>query len=194
MRPDYVLSPEELTELFDGLDSGLGNWPLPAVLDTACVRTGLHYQLRNGSPPASVTTARDGMVRLFMEYDTLTETLAHLPKFAASFGSSRRAPASSDSRAAGATAFEPCPATASDRAVRCPTDAQRCRTVGDAPAAVTSVRRPRSEYAATWRSKPCGSARDPRGLRRLAATHPSERLPSTSRQHRQAYGACRIDS
>jgi len=82
MRFEHVLSPEELTELLDGLDYGLDRRPLPAVLDTACVRTGLHYQLRNGSPPASVTTARDGEVRLFMEYDTLAETGKKLPKFA----------------------------------------------------------------------------------------------------------------
>src|SRR5215472_14645294 len=82
MRFEHVLSPEELTELLDSLDSGLDSRPLPAVLDTACVRTGLHYQLRNGSPPASLTTAQDGKVRLFMEYDTLTETGKKLPKFA----------------------------------------------------------------------------------------------------------------
>jgi hypothetical protein len=86
MRFEHVLSPEELTELLDSLDSGLNRRPLPAVLDTACVRTGLHYQLRNGSPPASVTMARDGEVRLFMEYDTLTETGKKLPKFARDLG------------------------------------------------------------------------------------------------------------
>jgi hypothetical protein len=80
--PERLLSPEELAAL---LDDRAGR-PLPAVLDTACVRTGLHYQLSNGTPPASVTTARDGKIRLFMEFDTLTETLARLPKFAAQFG------------------------------------------------------------------------------------------------------------
>lgn len=64
----------------------MGDRPLPAVLDTACVRTGLHYQLRNGTPPASVTTARDGKIRLFMELETLAETLSHLPRFAEQFG------------------------------------------------------------------------------------------------------------
>ena len=64
----------------------LGRRPLPAVLDTACVRTGLHFQLKNGCPPASVTTARDGSVRLFMEYDTLVETIGRLPRFAKQFG------------------------------------------------------------------------------------------------------------
>ena len=47
------------------------------------MRTGLHYQLRNGRPPRSVRLARDGAVRLFMEYDTLAETSARTPRFAA---------------------------------------------------------------------------------------------------------------
>jgi len=38
------------------------------------MRTGLHYQLRNGIPPRSVRTAQRGPLRLFMEYDTLAET------------------------------------------------------------------------------------------------------------------------
>ena len=79
--PERELGPEELAGLLD-----LGGRPPPAVLDTACVRTGLHYQLRNGTPPASVTTARDGMIRLFMEFETLSETLSRLPRFAAQFG------------------------------------------------------------------------------------------------------------
>jgi hypothetical protein len=82
MSYENVLSPEELAVLLGSLDPRLDSRPLPAVLDTACVRTGLHYQLRNGCPPKSVTTARDGEVRLFMEYDTLTETGEKLPKFA----------------------------------------------------------------------------------------------------------------
>ena len=85
------MSPEELADLlarscsFDG-SSELGRRPLLAVLDTSCVRTGLHYQLQNGSPPASVTTAQDGSVRLLMEYDTLVETRRKLPKFAKGLG------------------------------------------------------------------------------------------------------------
>lgn len=63
--------------------ASLSRGPLPAVLDTDFVRTGLHYQLRNGRPPRSVRLARDGSVRLFMEYDTLAETSARLPRFAA---------------------------------------------------------------------------------------------------------------
>ncbi len=86
MTFEHVLSTEELMGLLDRLDPRLHRRPLSAVLDTACVRTGLHYQLRNGSPPASVTTARDGEVRLFMEYDTLAETGRKLPKFARDLG------------------------------------------------------------------------------------------------------------
>ncbi len=86
-----TMSPEELAEVlansysFDSYVE-LGRRPLLAVLDTSCVRTGLHYQLQNGSPPASVTTAQDGSVRLFMEYDTLVETQRKLPKFAKDLG------------------------------------------------------------------------------------------------------------
>ena len=63
----------------------LARRPLVAVLDTSCVRTGLEYQLKRGRPPASLTTVRDGMIRLFMERDTLEETCAKLPEFAARF-------------------------------------------------------------------------------------------------------------
>ena len=62
--------------------ASLSRGPLPAVLDTDFVRTGLHYQLRNGRPPRSVRLAQSGAVRLFMEYDTLAETSARLPRFA----------------------------------------------------------------------------------------------------------------
>jgi hypothetical protein len=84
MTATPTLSPEELAKLLADAEEyfDLDRRPLPAVLDTACVRTGLHFQLSNGFPPKSVTTAQDGVVRLFMEYDTLTETSAHLPKFA----------------------------------------------------------------------------------------------------------------
>lgn len=56
--------------------------PIPAVLDTSCVRTGLHNQLATGRLPASVEAARSGQTRLFMEKDTLDETWAKLPRFA----------------------------------------------------------------------------------------------------------------
>jgi hypothetical protein len=52
------------------------------VLDTDFIRTGLHYQLSNGIPPRSVRTAKTGELRLFMEYDTLTETGERLARFA----------------------------------------------------------------------------------------------------------------
>ena len=51
----YGLPPEDLTTLLDqmrasrAMDPGLYRGPVPAVLDTDCVRTGLHYQLKNGS-------------------------------------------------------------------------------------------------------------------------------------------------
>ena len=48
--------------------------PLPAVLDTGFIRTGLEDQLKKGKVPASVWSAKDGSLRLFMEYDTLIET------------------------------------------------------------------------------------------------------------------------
>lgn len=60
--------------------------PLPAVLDTDFIRTGLHAQLAKGVPPRSVRCAQDGALRLFMEYDTLVETDEKLPKFADQLG------------------------------------------------------------------------------------------------------------
>jgi hypothetical protein len=60
--------------------------PLPAVLDTDFIRTGLHAQLSQGVPPRSVQSAQDGALRLFMEYDTLLETDEKLPRFADQFG------------------------------------------------------------------------------------------------------------
>jgi hypothetical protein len=62
-----TLSQEELVALraeADATFSGLGDGALPEVLDAGRVRTGLHYQLSNGSPPASVTIAQDGLLRL----------------------------------------------------------------------------------------------------------------------------------
>jgi hypothetical protein len=85
-----VLSEEELAALLaDAADPDwpiLGRRPLPAVLDTDFVQTGLHYQLSKGTPPRSVTTAQQGLLRLLMEYDTLAETGGKLPKFAAQLG------------------------------------------------------------------------------------------------------------
>jgi len=87
---EHVLSEEDLAALL--ADAAGGSWldlscrPMPGVLDTDFVRTGLHYQLSNGIPPRSVRTARDGALRLFMEYDTLTETGEKLSKFADQLG------------------------------------------------------------------------------------------------------------
>lgn len=60
--------------------------PLPGVLDTSCLRTGLARQLKDGAPPPSLGAARDGTVRLFMEQDTLDETCQRLPRFAQQLG------------------------------------------------------------------------------------------------------------
>ncbi len=60
--------------------------PLPGVLDTSCVRTGLARQLETGVPPASLGATRNGTVRLFMERDTLDETCRRLPRFAQQLG------------------------------------------------------------------------------------------------------------
>lgn len=90
MTPARPLSPRDLAALLvdsaDGSYFELDHRPLPTVLDTACVRTGLHFQMKNGVPPRSVTTARDGSLRLFMEYDTLVETSERLPRFAKQLG------------------------------------------------------------------------------------------------------------
>jgi len=85
-----VLSPKQVDALFtdaaelSALDPRGG--PLPAVLDTDFIRTGLHDQLKQGKLPMSVWSAAEGSLRLFMEYDTLVETEAKLPKFARQFG------------------------------------------------------------------------------------------------------------
>lgn len=57
-----VLSEDELAALF--ADSAYVEWlsrrhkPLPAVLDTDFVRTGLHYQMTNGLSCASISVLR----------------------------------------------------------------------------------------------------------------------------------------
>jgi hypothetical protein len=70
----------------------LSSGPLPAVLDTDFIRTGLHDQLSKGTPPKSVRSVQDGSLRLFMEYDTLAETGRKLPKFADQLGVSAEEP------------------------------------------------------------------------------------------------------
>ena len=56
--------------------------PIPTVLDTSCVRTGLQDQLKKRRLPASLYAAQVGRTRLFMEHDAVTETWNRLPRFA----------------------------------------------------------------------------------------------------------------
>jgi len=62
--------------------SELREGPVPVVLDTSCVRTGLPYQLVNDGLPTSIEAVRSGRIRVFMEFDTLRETWKRLPRFA----------------------------------------------------------------------------------------------------------------
>jgi hypothetical protein len=64
------------------LTTELSEGPIPTVLDTSCVRTGLHHQLRKGQLPASLYAAEQGRIRLFMEHETLIEAWERLPRFA----------------------------------------------------------------------------------------------------------------
>jgi hypothetical protein len=59
---------------------------VPVVLDTSCVRTGLHSQLAQGRVPATLHLAESDKARLFMEKDTLVETWERLPRFADQMG------------------------------------------------------------------------------------------------------------
>lgn len=92
---DFESSPSETNEHPDVLSrlgadlprrretlSDLREGPIPTVIDTSCVRTGLQDQLKKGRLPASIQAAEDGHTRLFMEYDTLIETWDRLPRFA----------------------------------------------------------------------------------------------------------------
>jgi hypothetical protein len=85
-----VLTPEVMDALFaEAADLSTFDprgGPLPAVLDTDFIRTGLQDQLKKGTPPRSVRSAQDGSLRLFMEYDTLVEAEEKLPKFAGQLG------------------------------------------------------------------------------------------------------------
>jgi hypothetical protein len=60
--------------------------PIPAVLDTSYVRTGLQVQLLRGKPPATLHAADTGLIRLFIERVTLNETWNRLPRFAEQLG------------------------------------------------------------------------------------------------------------
>ena len=75
------------------LQPGGADWP--ARHGRSAAARGARHRLRadraalpaaQRAPPASVTTARDGKIRLFMEFEALTETLSHLPRFAEQFG------------------------------------------------------------------------------------------------------------
>ena len=60
----------------------LGEGPIPAILDTSYVRTGMQYQLRNGRPPRTIIAAQEGRTRIFMEQVTLNEAWQRLERFA----------------------------------------------------------------------------------------------------------------
>lgn len=62
--------------------SELQRLPQLAVLDTSYVRTGLDGQVRNGRSPAMIWAAQKGTINLFMERETLKETVRKLPEFA----------------------------------------------------------------------------------------------------------------
>ncbi len=64
------------------LRTELREGPIPTVLDTSCVRTGLQDQLKKRRLPASLYAAQVGRTRLFMEHDTVIETWNRLPRFA----------------------------------------------------------------------------------------------------------------
>ena len=61
----------------------VGQGPIPCVLDTSYVRTGLEAQLRTGQPPRSIRAAQEGRTRIFMEKATLDEAWERLTRFAA---------------------------------------------------------------------------------------------------------------
>jgi hypothetical protein len=83
---------DEYLEVLSRLDAGsprrweilseLRQGPIPTVIDTSCVRTGLQDQLKKGRLPASIHAAEEGHTRLFMEHDTMIETWERLPRFA----------------------------------------------------------------------------------------------------------------
>lgn len=72
--PEYLRRSALLAEV--------GHGPIPSVLDTSYVRTGLEAQLRTGQPPRSIRAAQEGRTRVFMEKATLDESWERLSKFA----------------------------------------------------------------------------------------------------------------
>ena len=64
----------------------VGQDPIPSVLDTSYVRTGLQYQLKEGRPPRTISAAREGRTRIFMEKETLDECWQRMEKFSVQLG------------------------------------------------------------------------------------------------------------
>ena len=64
------------------LHAELREGPVPIVVDTSGIRTGLHAQLANAQAPASLYLAQAGRARLFIELETLYEIYKKLPLFA----------------------------------------------------------------------------------------------------------------
>lgn len=76
--PEYLRRSALLAEV--------GHGPIPSVLDTSYVRTGLEAQLRTGQPPRSIRAAQDGRTRIFMEKETFEESWERLNRFATQLG------------------------------------------------------------------------------------------------------------
>ena len=60
------VSPDLTDELFADAASnaGLGSRPMPSVLESDCVRTGISHQLYRGCPPRCVMAARSRAIRM----------------------------------------------------------------------------------------------------------------------------------
>lgn len=86
MNATQILSPLDAAVLRYAEAAAAVRQPIPVVLDTCCVRSGLDRQLKSGREPASIAAALRNNVRLFMELDTLHETVHLLPEFAEQLG------------------------------------------------------------------------------------------------------------
>ena len=71
----------EAHRLIQELRSG----PIPVIVDTSGLRTGLDHQLRQGRLPACLWSSDRGEVRLFIESETLEEARRRLTRFAGQF-------------------------------------------------------------------------------------------------------------
>jgi hypothetical protein len=71
--PDYLRRAAILAEV--------GRGPIPSVLDTSYVRTGLEAQLRSGRPPRTILAGQEGRTRIFMEKETLDESWDRMNRF-----------------------------------------------------------------------------------------------------------------